>query len=140
MSVVVRAGTGGWLHVPDDDTCPPPVPFTGPSGQKHPPKRDAKPLQYFKLLFSHELMDIIATETNRYAGQWMEVHTQFLRNKPKSLVNEWIKVGKTSAKELYAFVAVVLSMGLIRKPTIRSYWIISDLCCIQRQDHCLSYL
>ena len=44
------AQTGGWASV-QGDVGPPPVPFTGASGLKHPPKSDAMPTEYFRMFF-----------------------------------------------------------------------------------------
>lgn len=61
-------------------------------------------------------------ETNRYVQQWIDSHVEYLRGKNRSLVHLCIKQGKTNPKEFVAILSVVMNMGLIRKPTIRSYW------------------
>lgn len=114
--------SGVWMPVVDSDVGPPLMPFTGATGLKHPPDSGAVPLEYFKLFFTDVIINKIVQETNLYAEQWIEGHGDYLREKSRSVVHVWIKQGKTSVKEFYAFLGVILNTGLIRKPTIRSYW------------------
>ena len=110
-----------WVSV-QGDAGPPPVPFTGASGLKHPPKSDAVPTEYFRMYFTSDIIDKMVMETNRYAEQWIHEKAKYLSEKPRSLVHLWIKQGKTEPGEFMAFLAVIMNMGLIRKPILRSYW------------------
>lgn len=65
-------------------------------------------LSYFELFFDNSLMDIILTETNRYAFQH-----------PGSSQNLWSPI---TMEELYIFLAITILQGIIRKPEIRMYW------------------
>ena len=42
------------------------IPFTGVEGLRNPMPQDAEPIDYFKLYFTDEVIDIIYKETNRY--------------------------------------------------------------------------
>ena len=39
-----------------------------------------------------------------------------------SRVHQWIRYGGLKVKELKGFIAAVINMGLIRKPSIEDYW------------------
>lgn len=90
-------------------------------GPKHCPPVESKPIEYFNLFFTEILLNIFVTETNRYANQTI---TELADNlSPRSRKQNWVAVGLT---EMKAFIAVILNMGLIRKPTIPSYWSTKD--------------
>ncbi|XP_049812674.1 piggyBac transposable element-derived protein 4-like [Schistocerca nitens] len=62
-----------------------------------------------------QLFTIMVTETNRYARQVI----QSTHLSPNSRLKQW---QPTTVAEMRAFIAAVLNMGLIKKPTIFSYW------------------
>ncbi|XP_068085866.1 piggyBac transposable element-derived protein 4-like, partial [Anabrus simplex] len=70
---------------------------------------------YFNLFFTFSLLNLIVTETNRYADQLLTCNEL----SPNSRSRCW---RRTTIDEIRAFIAVVMNMGLIRKPTIVSYW------------------
>lgn len=93
-------------------------PFEESSGPVNPPVRTSEPLEYFQWLSSDDnisIIDILVEETNRYAHQ--------IRNsnnlKPNSRLKKWEDV---SHEEMSAFLGLWLSMGILRKPTMASYW------------------
>ena len=61
------------------------------------------------------------TEANRYADQWIEVHTDYLMTHPPSRVHNWIKQGQPSAEEIKAFFSVIMNMGLNKKPELSDH-------------------
>lgn len=63
------------------------------------------------------MLSTLDTETNRYAEN-------FFRNNPavRNRMN-WVQV---TLQEIKAFIAIVLNMVIIRKPSIRSYWYTSS--------------
>ncbi|XP_067140739.1 piggyBac transposable element-derived protein 4-like [Centruroides vittatus] len=85
------------------------------SGPKHMPPPDSPPIAYFYLFFTSTLLSLMVEETNRYAQQ---VINGMGNNVPSNLKN-WTKV---SVPEMKGFLACILNMGLIKKPTIASYW------------------
>ncbi|KAJ8318238.1 hypothetical protein KUTeg_003329 [Tegillarca granosa] len=88
-------------------------------GPRNPPTPNASPIEYFRKLTSLEdgtnILDILVTETNRYAGQ--SLNNADLSHHSRS--HEWID---TNVQEMSAFLGLYLAMGLVKKPTIASYW------------------
>ena len=115
-----RAGV--WMPIIGEDEGPNVLPFTGQPGPIQAPPDNARPIDYVKLFFDDCLVAKIVEETNRYADQWIAAHQVYLRNHPRSLVHIWIKQGKTTKEEMYAFLSVVINMGLNQKPVQHSYW------------------
>ena len=113
-----------WTRVgnPDDHIFPHDiVEFAHHMGPVNPPFVDADPLQYFELLANptegKSLLDILVEETNRYAGQ--QINSPNYHPKPHSRSQDWYD---TNVSEMSAFLGLYLSMGIIKKPTIESYW------------------
>lgn len=90
--------------------------FSEVPGPKHAPPPDAKPIEYFNKFFSVSLFTTMATETNRYAEQFFNSRETLGRH---SHVKSWEPVTTT---EMKAFVAVLLEMGITKRPSIMSYW------------------
>jgi hypothetical protein len=83
---------------------------------------DASSIDYFELFFTQDLIEEIVVQTNLYAQQFIESHQAHLQAHPKSPVHQWIKQGSTTSAEMKAFFGVIYNMGLIRKPSLKSYW------------------
>lgn len=88
-------------------------------GPRHCPPIDSKPIDYFNLFFTEALLNIFVVETNRYANQTITELVGLNEVGPHSRRQNWLPV---TFNEIRAFIAVILNMGLIRKPTIPSYW------------------
>ncbi|KAL6417077.1 hypothetical protein ACFW04_013006 [Cataglyphis niger] len=75
----------------------------------------SKPIEFFELFFDSTLWELIVQETNKYA--------EYSRHSPRGLesfeTEIWTPV---TVLEMKAFIAVLLEMGITRKPNIRSYW------------------
>ena len=91
--------------------------FTGNPGIKARIDDASDPLEFFKLFFTDELIDIIVTETNRYAGQFLAENQGAL--KERSRAKEW---KETDAKEIKVFLALLLMQGIVYKPDIEQYF------------------
>ena len=111
-----------WVPLDENNNAPPVITFSGPTGLIRPPGPDSPPIEYVKLFINNDLVTNICYQTNLYAHQWICSHEQYLRDKKRSAVHLWIKQGKTFDKEFLVFLGVLLNMGLVRKPTISSYW------------------
>ena len=74
-----------------------------------------KPVDYFKYFFPDEVFDIMTTNTNLYA-------TQFLENRNLGTFSRYHKWTDTTAKEMQAYVALQIAMGINNKPEIPDYW------------------
>ena len=115
-------GTGIWTTILGEDVGPVPFDFTPNPGPHHAPNPDAPPLEYVKLFLDDDLIDHLVDETNIYAAQWIEQHQEFLHQHPRSRVRQWIRHGRTTKEEMYAFLAVSINMGLNKKPLLESYF------------------
>ncbi|XP_026667264.1 piggyBac transposable element-derived protein 4-like isoform X1 [Ceratina calcarata] len=89
--------------------------FLEMTGPKHMPPNISKPIEYFNLFFTLQFLDMLRIETNRYAQQFFE-------NAGAANTSTTLTWKKTTIKELRAFIAVLLEMGITRRPTIFSYW------------------
>ena len=98
-----------------EGTTPPnKPPFTGRAGPQV-EMESTTPLGYFKLMVSEDMVASMVAETNRYASQT-------LRNKelsPNSRFRKWVDV---TIPEMYAFMGLILSMGLIVIDYLEDYW------------------
>lgn len=119
------ADDGEWRRVVDRDVGTQPVPFTATPGPKHMPPNDAKPIYYFNLLFTDTFIDKLVEETNRYSDQCIGSREEYLVNHPHSRIHQWIREGHTTIQEIRAFLGVIFNMGIIKKPTIESYWMVT---------------
>ncbi|XP_035739231.1 piggyBac transposable element-derived protein 1-like [Vespa mandarinia] len=74
----------------------------------------SKLIEFFELFFDSTLWELIVDETNKYAE-----YSRFSPRELKSFEREiWTPV---TVLEMKAFIAVLLEMGITRKPNIRSY-------------------
>lgn len=80
-----------------------------------PQYHNAKLIEYFNLFFTPSLWAMMVEETNRYAEELLTSSTP----SDKCRITDWYPV---TILEMKAFVAVLLEMGIIKKPTINSYW------------------
>jgi len=74
------------------------------------------PIQYYQLYLTEALIDLMVTETNRYAQQWKDQHPN---PKPYSRTRKWTEIDAT---ELKKFLGLTLLMGLVKQPRIHMYW------------------
>ena len=65
---------------------------------------------------TNELIDMLVTETNRYAQQTI-ASGRF--NKPFARMNMWKDVNR---EEMEKFIGLMLLTGIVNKPSIESYW------------------
>ena len=85
------------------------------------PRNDAENVsdvvQCFELLFDKEIIQQIVRETNRYAEQYKNARGNLFSF--RSLVRSWTPVTES---EIYPFSGLFLLMGIVQKPTVRSYF------------------
>jgi hypothetical protein len=90
--------------------------FTQGVGPTHDLEHDDAALAYFYLMFSEDVFEDIAEETNRYA----EVKKQEKqRVKPDWTDPTWFP---TTALELKAYFGLMVLMGVHRLPQYKCYW------------------
>lgn len=76
---------------------------------------DATPYDFFSLFVDDEIINLIVTETNRYAEQ----QQQKPNIKQKSRIKNWTP---TDPDEIRNFLGIILWMGLVQMPSLSSYW------------------
>ncbi|XP_067121900.1 piggyBac transposable element-derived protein 4-like [Centruroides vittatus] len=103
-----------WVDVDINNPSPPPprFPFTGNPGCRF-NINNVDPLAFFKLFFDLHLVNLIVSETNRYALQ-----------QPRSSRHQWEPV---TVGEMYTFLAICILQGIVKKPDERMYWSTNDL-------------
>eukprot|EP00745_Piridium_sociabile_P004562 TRINITY_DN12743_c0_g1_i2.p1 TRINITY_DN12743_c0_g1~~TRINITY_DN12743_c0_g1_i2.p1 ORF type:complete len:167 (+),score=34.64 TRINITY_DN12743_c0_g1_i2:343-843(+) len=77
--------------------------------------RDFSPVDYFQLFFPDDVFQFLATETNRYAAQ-------FLQGRALSTHSRFKKWVETDMSEMKAFAALQIAMGLCQKSDLEEYW------------------
>ncbi|XP_045467968.1 piggyBac transposable element-derived protein 4-like [Harmonia axyridis] len=88
--------------------------FTRQSGLKKDSLDLNKPFDIYQQFITNEIIDLIVSETNRYASQ---LKSKPLR--PRSLLHKWVD---TNREEMQRFLAVLLIMGINELPKMRLYW------------------
>lgn len=96
-----------------DDFCPQVPEFTASPGLQFDPT-GFTPIDFFSLYFSEDLINIMVSQTNLYASQ-------FIANNPEAHYSKghWTP---TCPAELRKFWGLFLNFGLVKKPSIRDYW------------------
>lgn len=91
-------------------------------------------LDLFLRFFTHEALDLIVTETNRYADQCREDQTAS---------RDWTP---TDRRQVMALLGMIMVMGLCRLPEIGTYWenawgypIVRDVMTLMRYQQLLRY-
>jgi hypothetical protein len=102
------------------------------SGPKHKPPSDSPPIAYLHLFFTDLIHTLMLRESNRYAQQ---VISSKVSNVPTPL-NNWTRI---TTHKMKGFLACILNMGIIKKPTIASYWCTSWFWKMFTQ-HCFSHI
>ena len=94
----------------------PPV-FSGSPGVV-PDMRESSPIDCFRLFFDDSVLELIFTETTRYANQYLERETEHLQTHPQARAHQWRRAPLTM-KEVEAFLALLIGMGNCGFPTLR---------------------
>ena len=81
---------------------------------------DATPLDFVKLYFTEQVIDLVVIQTNRYAEQYIASHVL----PPHSSVNRW---HPTDRDEMYTFLGLSVLMGIVYKPRLAMYWSSDEL-------------
>ena len=74
-------------------------------------------LDYFRLYFTDRVTNLIITETNRYAQQYLEIEGQNLRR--HSILQHWVP---TDNDEMCALLGLLMLMGIVHKPRVAMHW------------------
>ena len=104
----------------DNPTATSPFSFSGNSGLlkriiHDDQSENTLPIEIFNQFFDDSIMEIIVTETNRYAQQI--VSSRQIRR--SSRMNRWKDITK---EEMETFLGIILVTGLIKYPKMEDYW------------------
>ncbi|KAJ1217339.1 hypothetical protein NDU88_004933 [Pleurodeles waltl] len=80
------------------------------------------PVHFFHLFMDNVFLEEIVEQTNLYAEQYLRDNAARLR--PQSRATQWVP---TYLEEMKKFLGLTFLMGLIRKPSLASYWSTSPL-------------
>ena len=76
---------------------------------------DATPIQFFLLLFTTELIDLIVKYTNSNA-------VEMILSDAAGIVEGTLAWTPTSSEEIMAFLGIVILMGIVKLPSTQLYW------------------
>lgn len=94
--------------------------FTGNPGLQLPVPDNARPIDFFKMYFTEEMIELLVEETNRFAKQYLD--SQQLKAKSRSL--QWKEV---NSSEMKVFMAIIFAMGLVQKQDLQEYWSTNEI-------------
>jgi len=83
---------------------------------KYEPQNETHCAKVFKMFFDDELVELIVCETNTYATQKIQARSFIPLH---SRMRDWKPVTKD---EMFVVLALFMLMGIIQKPTLRSYF------------------
>ncbi|KAK7091580.1 hypothetical protein V1264_009244 [Littorina saxatilis] len=75
-----------------------------------------QPLDFFRLFVGDEMIDLLVEQTNHYAQQKIDAGNYL---KTHSRLHSWLPV---TLDEMKVFLSLVITTGLVIKPTIEEYW------------------
>ena len=79
---------------------------------------DKAPIDFFRMFFDGEVLDLIHSETSRYVDQYLEREREHLQQHPKARAHEWRRA-PLLLKEVEVFLALIIAMGICGFPTLR---------------------
>jgi hypothetical protein len=91
--------------------------FVGNCGPQNEAKNGTEGADIFKMFFTQELVEIIVCETNIYAEQC--IMSRDLTMPFCSRMRDWKPV---TVDKIYVVLALFMLMGIVQKPTLRSYF------------------
>ena len=83
------------------------------------PNRNAKPIEYFFLFITDNIVDILVRETNRYSDNFLLGKEDWMRDHPRSTYLRWKRM---TSERMRKFLALSLCMGLVRIKNVKDYW------------------
>ena len=89
--------------------------FSENEGLKVRIKDSPQQIDFVELYFTETLLQLIATETTRYAEQYVEVNPEMVDS---SYVGRWTPV---TCSEMKVFLGLLLLNGIIQKGSLNSY-------------------
>lgn len=80
-----------------------------------------KPIDFFNLFVTEELINTMVLETNKYATQEINKHRPLRRS---SHLKDWNPI---NADDMRNFLGILLHMGCVKLPTFGHYWLKNEL-------------
>ena len=118
----IDLGANPWVRTyPPEDEADPAFSFDETVGPKNCPPPASPLISYVYLFLTVDFLTSIVTHTNNYATNFLNNNRDNLRQ--HSISRKWTS---TTVAEIKAFFAIIINMGLNRKPTLFSYWSKSD--------------
>lgn len=108
-----------WRPFPNDPISPELRRETFSNNNVGPTTPCADPYETFVQIWDRQIMEHIASETNKYAQQLV---SQMLENNilhPRSRISRW---RDTTIDELYVYFGLILAMGVVVKTRMEEYW------------------
>ncbi|XP_067140274.1 piggyBac transposable element-derived protein 4-like isoform X2 [Centruroides vittatus] len=102
-----------WCEINTENPPLPRFPFLATPGCSFSLNDMFDPLEYFRLFFDINLVNIIVKGTNRYAMQ-----------QPKISRKQWDPV---TTEDIYVFFTICIIQGIMRKPDERMYWTTNEI-------------
>ena len=99
----------------DEANVPQDITFTGNPGLKV-TMASKKPVDFFQLFVSDELINSMVVETNRYAEQEINKQRPLRRS---SRLKSWLPINREDMRQ---FLGILFHMGSVKLPSIEHYW------------------
>lgn len=97
--------------------------FITPSGQQMNFDENTTEYNVFPTFFDGEVIDFLVTETNRYSESVIEEKGGLENLSTHSRLRKWKNVDNLAmSRAMRCFLAILLLMGLDRKPSYEAYW------------------
>ena len=90
-------------------------PFTGQKDLQKAVPPDSTPLDILLLLVNDKVLNLIVSETNRFANQTVAAK----QPKKYARINKW---RETNAEEIKQFLGLITWMGLVKLSSLKDYW------------------
>ncbi|KAF8785039.1 PiggyBac transposable element-derived protein like [Argiope bruennichi] len=105
-----------WCRLDEDNLgpSPPRFPFTANPGVKV-EIHSSSPLEFFGIFFDDDIVSFIASETNRFAEDFIENNELT----PSSRSHNWKDM---DSSEIRVFLALLILQGILQKPIQKLYW------------------
>ena len=90
---------------------------------KNIPEGTEKPIDFFMLYFSNDVLNSIVTHTNTYADSFLTQPTiiQWIRDHPSSRYTKWPEEDVT-LQDIKSYLGLILNMGLNKDKPLSDYW------------------
>nr|XP_042912958.1 piggyBac transposable element-derived protein 4-like [Parasteatoda tepidariorum] len=115
-----------WKDTVDNNLIPPPISHSG-GGPCHDLPKESNPFDFFKLLFTPDMMEQIRINTNKYAKLTLQKTARDISLDSKDFEDTDENDSKdfppiTDKQELWNFIACLFAMSINKLPRLTDYW------------------